>query len=330
VTRACIMALATVGVCLGAGPTLAEEKVQIRLATVGVGSAWHKYSEGLVKIINPKLPAGFSVNSLLTDGSIASMKLIQAGGAELAISFAVTSAEACTGTGAFSEKLDKVYALVGGLDIYYFGTFATRGSGITSWEEIAKGKNNFWLLTTRAGGTGEQAVRQVLGLLGTSVDDVAEKGGFIEATGRSSTARQIKDGLADGWAHVVTKGHPAATQVANMNDMIMLPLPDYVITGMVEKHGWAEAAVPPNTFKGQATAVKTVKAVSNILVASAVRDDVVYTMTKAIMENVDKLPTIHVALSDFDPKRAAEPILNGNCPLHPGAAKYYREAGLAK
>jgi TRAP-type uncharacterized transport system substrate-binding protein len=53
-------------------------------------------------------------------------------------------------------------------------------------------------------------------------------------------------------------------------------------------------------------------------------------MTKAIMENVDTLPKIHVALSDFDPKRAAEPILNGNCPLHPGAAKYYKEAGLLK
>jgi TRAP transporter TAXI family solute receptor len=162
------------------------------------------------------------------------------------------------------------------------------------------------------------------------VEGLADKGAFVEATGRASTARQIKDGLADGWAHIVTKGHPAATQVSTMNDTIMLPLPEYVITGMVEKHGWAEASIPPNTFKGQAAAVKTVKAVTNILVASSVRDDVVYATTKAIIENADKLPKFHVALADFDPKRAADPGLNGNCPLHAGAAKYYKEAGLLK
>jgi TRAP transporter TAXI family solute receptor len=328
--RAWMMALATAGVCVGAMPALAQEKVQLRFATVGVGSAWHKYTNGLATLIKPKLPRGATLDMKPAAGGLASVRLIQAGEAEIGLSFANTSAEGCTGTGVFKAKQDKLRAMMGGLDTYYFGTFATRASGITSWEEIAGAKNKFWLLTTRAGGTGELAVRQVLGLLGTSVQGVVDKGGFIEATGRASTARQIKDGLADGWAHIVTKGHPAATQVSNINDTLMVPLPDYVITGMVEKHGWAEASIPPNTFKGQTEPIKTVKAATNILVAASVRDDVVYAMTKAIMDNADKLPKFHVALADFDPKRAAEPGLNGNCPMHPGAAKYYKEVGLLK
>jgi len=322
--------LAVVANCIGAIPTLAQEKVQLRFATVGVGSSWHKYGGGMADIVKPKLPSGSSIEVLATPGGIANLKLVQSGEVEIAFSFAVSSSDGCTGAGVFKEKQDKVRAVMGGLDTYYFGTFATRESGIVSWEEIAAGKNGFWLLTTRAGGTGEQGVRQVLGLLGSSVEDVVNKGGFVEATGRSSTARQIKDGLADGWAHVVTKGHPAATQVVKLNDMIMLPLPDYAVAGMVEKHGWAETVIPPNTFRGQAQAIKTVKAVTNIVSAASVRDDVVYAFTKAIMENADKLPKIHVALSDFDPKKAADPVLNGNCPLHPGAAKYYKEAGLLK
>ena len=328
--RAWLMTLAVAGLCLGAFPTLAQEKVQLRFATVGVGSSWYKYGGGMAGIVKPKLPVGSNIEVLATPGGIANLKLVQRGEVEIAFSFAVSSSDGCTGTGVFKEKQDKVRAVMGGLDTYYFGTFATRVSGITSWEDIAAGRNKFWLLTTRAGGTGEQGVRQVLGLLGSNIEDVVDKGGFVEATGRSSTARQIKDGLADGWAHVVTKGHPAATQVVKSNDMIMMPLPDYVITGMVEKHGWAEAVIPPNTFKGQTQAIKTVKAVTNIVAASSVREDVVYTFTKAIMENADKLPKVHVALADFDPKRAADPTLNGNCPLHPGAARYYKEAGLLK
>lgn len=308
----------------------AQQKVNLSFGTVGIGSAWYNYGAGMADMVKPKLPAGSSIDVLPKAGGVGNIKLIQSGEMDLGISFAVTSAEGCGGFGAFKEKQSKVRGLIGGLDIYYFGTFVTKKSDVTSWEEIAAGKNKFHLLTTRAGGTGEQGVRQVLELLGSSKDDVAKKGGMIEATERTGAAESIKDGQAHGWAHVVTKGHPAATQILTLNEMIMVPLSDAVIKGMVEKNGWAAASIPANTFKGQAEPVKTVMAVSNILVSSAVSDDVAYTFTKTIIENADKLPKIHAALGDFDPKRAAEPALNGNCPLHPGAMKYYKEAKILK
>lgn len=321
--------LAIAGVCLTAVPAAAQ-KVQLRFATVGIGSAWYNYGAGIADMVKPKLPDGSTVDVLPIAGGIGNIKLIQGGEAELGISFAVSSAEGCSGTGVFKEKQDKVRALVGGLDIYYFGTFVTKKSGVTSWEEIASGKNKFKLQTTRPGGTGEQGVRQVLALLGTNKEGVAKKGGNIEATERAGTAEAIRDGQADGWAHTVTKGHPAATQILTVNDMVVLPLPDGVIKGMVEKHGWAPTTIPPNTFKGQSQPVKTVMAVSNILVGASVPEGVAYTITKTIIENAARLPKIHAALGDFDPKKAAEPAFNGGCPLHPGAAKYYREAGILK
>lgn len=311
-------------------PTAAQQPAKLRFATVGIGSAWYNYGAGMADMIKPKLPAGSSVDVMPIAGGVGNIKLIQSGEADLGISFAVTSAEGCGGFGTFKEKQSKVMALMGGLDIYYFGTFATKKSGVTSWNDIAAGKNKFRLQTTRAGGTGEQGVRQVLSLLGTSKEDVAKKGGNVEATERTGTAEAIKDGQADGWAHVVTKGHPAATQIVTVNEMTMVPLPDAVIKGMVEKFGWAETVVPPNTFKGQSEPVKTVMAVSNILVSADVPESVVYTITKTIMEGAERLPKIHAGLTDFDPKKAAQPSFNGNCPLHPGAAKYYKEAGLLK
>jgi TRAP transporter TAXI family solute receptor len=321
---------AAAGVCLGALPAVAQQKANLRFGTVGIGSAWYNYGAGIADLVKAKLPAGSSIDVLPKAGGVGNIKLIQSGEMELGISFAVTSAEGCGGFGTFKEKQTKVRALAGGLDIYYFGTFVTKKSGVTSWEEIAAGKNKFHLLTTKAGGTGELGVRQVLSLLGSSKDDVAKKGGRIEATERSGTAETIRDGQAHGWAHVVTKGHPAATQIVTVNEMVMLPLPDKVIKGMIEKYGWAPAEVPANTFKGQTQPVKTVKAVSNILVSADVPEAIVYTITKTIIENADKLPKIHAALGDFNPKQAAAPALNGNCPLHPGAAKYYKEAGLMK
>ncbi|MBI4194632.1 MAG: TAXI family TRAP transporter solute-binding subunit [Betaproteobacteria bacterium] len=322
--------MAAAGICLGVAPSFAQQKASLRFGTVGIGSAWYNYGAGIADLVKPKLPAGSAIDVLPKAGGVGNIKLLQSGEIELGLSFAVTSSEGCGGFGTFKEKQTRLRGVLGGLDIYYVGTFVTKKSGITSWDEIAAGKNKFHLLTTRPGGTGEQAVRQVLSLLGSSKEDVAKKGGQIEATTRSGAAETIKDGQADGWAHIVTKGHPGATQIVTINDMIMLPLPDKVIKGMVEKYGWAPAEVPANTFKGQTAPVKTVKAASNLLVRADLPDSVVYTITKTIIENAGRLPKIHAALGDFDPKMAADPGLNGNCPMHPGAVKYYKEAGLMK
>ena len=325
-----ILAMSAAAAVLALPAVAADKPVNLRFGTVGIGSAWYNYGAGIADMVKPRLPAGSSIEVLPKAGGVGNIKLIQSGEIELGISFAVTSAEGCGGFGSFNAKQDKVRALIGGLDVYYFGTFVAKKSGITSWEEIAAGKGKFHLLTTRPGGTGELGVRQVLELLGSSKEAVADKGGMIEATDRAGAAETIRDGRAGGWAHVVTKGHPAATQIVTINDTIMLPLPDKVIDGMVRKYGWAPASVPAGTFKGQTEPIKTVKAASNILIAASVPDEVAYTIVKTMMEGTEQLRKIHAALVDFDPKLAADPGLNGNCPMHPGAAKYYREKGLIK
>jgi hypothetical protein len=330
--KSTIKSLIGLGLALGLGSASvsAADPVNLRFATVGVGSAWYNYGAGIAEIVKPVLPEGSGVEVLPIAGGFGNVKLIQAGEAELGISFPMNAADGCTGTGDFDAKQDKVRALLGGLDIYYLGTFVTTASGIDSWDEIVAGKDGFGLLTAGVGGTGELGVRQVLAALDSSYDDIATKGGSVKAMKRAATTAAIADGSAQGWAHVVTKGHPIATELTTTTDMKMIPLPDKAVSTLTTKHGWIEAEIPANLFKGQTVPIKTVKAASNIIVNADVPDDIVYAVTKAIIENADKIKTIHAALADFDPKSAASPALNGGCPLHPGAEKYYKEAGLLK
>lgn len=313
---------AVLTVCLAlASQAIAADAVKLRFATVGVGSAWYNYGAGIAELVKAKLPEGSTIDVLPIAGGVGNIKLIQNGEAELAISFPMPAAEGCKGEGAFDKKHDKVRGLIGGLDTYYFAAFVTEKSGIKSWDDIAGGKAD--MLTTKVGGTGETGVRQALTLYGSNKDKAKFK-----SFDRKATAAAISDGQAAGWAHVVTKGHPVATQLTTTNAMVMLGLSDAVIEKMAAQHGWVPAEVPANTFKGQTQTVKTVKAASNILISADVSDDVAYTITKTIIENVDKLRKIHAGLGDFDPKDAAKSGLVGGCPLHPGAAKYYKEAGL--
>ncbi len=309
-------------------PANAAEKVNVRIGTAGLGGSWYVYGAGMADMVKSKLQAGSSFDVLPIAGAIGNIKLLQKGEAEFGLSFPMPAAESCEGFGAFKTKQDKVRGVMGGLDVFYFGTFVTRKSGATSWSDIASAKNGFRLLTANVGGTGELGVRQVLSLLGSDKKKVKAKGGSVKAIARAATASAISDGKSDGWAHVVTRGHPAATQLTTTNDMRVLGLSDDVIKGMVSKYRWIAAKIPANTFKGQTESVNTVKAATNVLASADVPDDVVYTFTKTIMENAAKFRNMHAGLSNFDPKRAVAPGLVGNCPFHPGAVKYFEEAGL--
>lgn len=321
-TTAVVLAVALAVPSLAA----AADAVQLRFATVGIGSAWYNYGAGIADLVKPNLPKGSTVDVLPIAGTVGNMKLLQSGETELGLSFPNVAAEGCGGFGSFDKKTDKVRGLMGGLDTYYYGTFVTVKSGINSWDEIAAGKAR--MTTTRVGGSGELGLRQILALYGSSKKDVAAKGGSVKSLKRPATAAAIADGKADGWSHVVTKGHPVATELTTLADMKMLPLSDAVIKGMVEKHGWVEAVIPPNTYKGQTGPIKTVKAATNIMIREGVSDEVAYIITKTIIENAAKVRRVHAGLSGFDPKGVAKAGLVGNCPFHPGAAKYYKEKGM--
>lgn len=323
-----LVSLAFSAMFIGATSAKAAEAANLRFATVGIGSAWYNYGAGIADITKSALPAGSSIDVLPIAGGVGNMKLLQKGEAELAISFQMPAAEACGGFGSFKKKHDKVRGVIGGLDSYYFSAFMTKKSGVTSWGQIAGGKKGVRLLTTKVGGTGETGVRQALALLGSSKDAVTKKGGSVKAMKRKATGSAIADGGADGWAHVVTRGHPVATQLTTTTDMILVGLPADIIKGMVKKHGWVAATVPANTFKGQTGPVKTVQASSNIMVSADVPESIVYAFTKALIANVAKVKKVHAGLSSLDLKTAAKPGFIGNCPRHPGAAKALKEAGL--
>ena len=67
---------------------------------------------------------------------------------------------------------------------------------------------------------------------------------------------------------------------------------------------------------------------TNILVThDGVPEETVYQMTKQLFENLDTVKAAHAAGKAIDVAKAAE---NLPIPLHPGAERYYREAGVLK
>ena len=73
--------------------------------------------------------------------------------------------------------------------------------------------------------------------------------------------------------------------------------------------------------------IPTITMANTIVANQKVPADVIYQFTKVLLADVNGVRKVHPAFKDFEPKDA---VRLANVPLHPGAEKAYKEAGLLK
>jgi TRAP transporter TAXI family solute receptor len=73
--------------------------------------------------------------------------------------------------------------------------------------------------------------------------------------------------------------------------------------------------------------IESVGVKATLITSSEVRDEIVYAITKEVFDNLAEFKELHPAYSTL----TKESMLNGlSAPVHPGALKYYMEAGLTQ
>jgi hypothetical protein len=107
---------------------------------------------------------------------------------------------------------------------------------------------------------------------------------------------------------------------------VVVEIPAEVVTKIGDP-AYQPAIIPANTYEGQSRDVPAI-AIQNFLVThEGVPADTVYKMTKAMWDNLDALVAAHAAGKAIKKENALKGM---PVPLHPGAEKYYREAGMLK
>ncbi len=90
---------------------------------------------------------------------------------------------------------------------------------------------------------------------------------------------------------------------------------------------YTEASIPIKLYPGAVNEKDTqsIGVKATLVTSAAVPDDVVYSLTKAVFENFDDFKKLHPAYSSI----TKENMLTGlSAPIHPGAMRYFKEAGL--
>ena len=119
---------------------------------------------------------------------------------------------------------------------------------------------------------------------------------------------------------------PPVKKLTAQRDIKLIPIPDEIY----KKHNEAYApyfrlSIPGQSYSGVNDDTPTFGLANGMVILKKIPEDVVYNMTKAIFENLDKLKGVHPAFGKVN----KDTVLNGfGAPLHPGALKYYREIGV--
>lgn len=290
----------------------------ITVLTGGTSGVYYPLGVALSKIYGDNIPnARTSVQS--TKASAENLNLLQAGRGEVGFSLGDAVSAAWTGNeeAGFKTKLDKLRGLAG---IYtnYIQIVASADSGITSLADL-KGKR----VSVGAPRSGtELNARAIFKGAGMSYDDL----GKVEYLPFGESVELMKNRQLDATLQSAGLGVASIRDLANAIKIVVIPVPAEVIAKIGDA-AYQPVTIPANTYDGQGTDVQTA-GIRNILVTHAgVPDDVVYAKTKSMFENLDQLVAAHAAAKAIKAEGAAD---NLPLPLHPGAERYYREAGLLK
>ncbi|MEY3191898.1 MAG: hypothetical protein RL305_497 [Pseudomonadota bacterium] len=289
----------------------------INILTGGTAGVYYPLGSALTKIYGDNIK-GSKVQVQVTKASVENLNLLQEGKGEIAFVLGDSAKDAWAGNedAGFKNKLDKL-RIIGAIYPNYVQIVASKGSNIKTLADL-KGKR----ISVGAAKSGtELNARAVLAAAGMSYKDL----GKVEYLPFAESVELIKNRQLDATLQSAGLGVASLKDLANSVEINVVAVPAAVVKKMGAP--FIPGTIPAETYKGQTTAVSTTAIVNYLVTRKDVSDATAYQMTKLFYENLPALVAAHSAAKDINVKDAAS---NPPLPLHPGAAKYYKEKGLIK
>ncbi len=148
-----------------------------------------------------------------------------------------------------------------------------------------------------------------------------------ESIKASEAAGLLQDNRIDAFFYTV--GHPsgAIKEVTSGARKVIIADITGVETLLKKFPYYTQTSIPMNLYPGAQNDqdVKTFGVKATLCTSSKVPDDIVYAITKEVFDNFEEFKTLHPAYGTL----TKESMLTGlSAPIHPGAMKYFKEAGL--
>ncbi|MEP7031660.1 MAG: TAXI family TRAP transporter solute-binding subunit [Pseudolabrys sp.] len=293
-----------------AGPATAAE---LKMMTGPQGGSWIPLGGQLKDMWEKALP-GTSIQ-VMPGAGIANARGVDEGKADVGFGNSISTVDGVAGKPPFTKPAANICNLAT-LYPQYYQFVVNADSGVNKIEDL-KGKA---ITTQQRGNTGELITRQILEVHGLKYEDVK-----ISFVGYSDSVNQMKDGHAVAFSLGTQIPAGAIMDLAAARDIRLIDQASSLPAMRKLNPGYTLNNIPKGTYPKQDTDVKVIGYATHIFVSCKLPADEVYTMVKTIAANTKTLATVAKDIGALTPKGMAEDI---GVPFHPGAAKFYAEAGI--
>lgn len=315
----CRLAGATLGAAMitPRGGLWAQQARTLSIATGGTGGVYYVMGGGIASLINKNIP-NVKVTAEATAATVDSGKLLAAHKADMAFFSGDAAYDAYLGQGQFKTKIPVRTILV--LYSNYWHLVTLEGSGIHSVGDL-RGKR---VSLGAPGSTGEVQAMRHLEIWGIDpVKDIKrDRLSVAEAAGA------MKDRKIDAFQW--SGGLPtAAIMDLAATPGIRIKILDLAESAPKLREKWGpvyyQSMIPKGTYAGVDYDVKTVAVAAILNCLEEMDGDLVYQITKLIIEKRSELIQVHKEAKNISLQNA---VVGSPVPYHPGAVRYYKEKGV--
>ncbi len=302
-------------------PAMAAKYEYVTIGTGGVTGVYYPTGGSICRLVNKgKKEHGVRCSVESTGGSVYNINTIRAGELEMGVAQSDWQYHAYNGTSKFKKAgafkdLRAIFSVHG----EPFTVLARADSGIKNFNDL-KGKR----VNIGNPGSGQRGTMEV----------VMEAKGWTKKDFKlaselkaSEQSKALCDNKIDAMVYVV--GHPSGSikEATTTCESRLVTVADSAIDKIVKDNDYYKyTTVPGGMYKGNPDDVKTFGVAATFVTSAKVSEKVIYAVVKSVFENFDAFKKLHPAFANLTKK---DMIHNGNsAPLHRGAIKYYKEAGL--
>ena len=301
---------------------MAQASTRLTLSGGGMGGGWFIYLTALADVWEPNIPD--LMTTVVPGAGISNIISVDEKLTDIGLTFNINAFEAIHGLEPFGKKYTDLRSLFNMRRpaIYHFPVLSRLG--ISSLDELVEKQYPIRIDSGQRGSGGELGVSRILEAHGVTYEDIRSWGGSVSFSSQSDAIGRIRDGHLDAVWNNATLGIPWLLDLTQTTEVTFLTLNEEAVEKLQKTYGYVPELVEAGVYPKQDQPFLSVSELAIAFVHKDMDEDLVYTLTKLVWENIDYLYKIHPGFEDMDPKTS---WMDAGFELHPGAERYYREMG---
>ncbi len=320
---------ATIVICVLAmlACPVSAAKYRLTWTAGGTGGGWFVMAGGVAKIVQEVDP-DIQIN-VIPGGGTKNQPVVGTNKAELGWALPPFVVSARKGMDPYKKKYEDIVALGASFSDNYLHVMAAEDTGVMTMEELKNYPKPLEVSPGKIGVSGEFTFRKILeDYFKTSYDGIKDDGGKVLFFGYTEIATNLKDRHIDFACINIAPPAAIIQEAALGRKLRILAWPEDLLTHFKSEYGFGIGTIKKEMYPDILDKnIPTATMGTAIIAHKSLPEDAAYKIIKIICENKSRLPSIHKSMGVFDPATAWKDL---PAPLHPGAAKYYKEKGYMK